>query len=144
MSIVESRKILLDKANRKRAAKGLPLFKVDSRLEKSAQAHADYLASTSDGIPHYRLMERLTEAGYEIKWPFEGTRTHENFSEGGVDDPTGITEESLDVLETYGPGEPHYDDFYTAAFNLIGFGLSHRKENDDYFKYHLVIDYGVE
>jgi uncharacterized protein YkwD len=134
----ELKKQLLDKSNQMRDAKSVPKFTYDSRLEKSAQKHADDLVS-GHARPHDQLEWRIhTFAGFPDEPCHVSRRSMPaNYTEGIENQSWPIDEKSVEGLVAAGPGEGHYEDFFDAKITHIGIGVGAGRSN------HMVIDYGV-
>ena len=135
----EQVKVIFDKSNEMRVAKGLPAFLYDDRLEKCAQGHADDLAA-GRARPHDHLMERFNSCGFPISSKCQITRRsmQANYTEGIVDQPDSPSEKSPEYLTGSGPGEGHYDDFYDPKITHIGIGIGLGARMN-----YVVLDYGI-
>ena len=135
----EQVKVIFDKSNEMRVAKGLPAFLYDDRLEKSAQTHADALAA-GHARPHDNLMGRIKDSGFPLsdKCRISRREMQANYTEGIVDQPDAPSEKSPEYLTSSGPGEGHYDDFYDKKITHIGIGIGLGNRMN-----HVVWDYGL-
>jgi hypothetical protein len=126
-----------------RAAKNLPPFTYDARLEKAAQTHADELGKGT-ASPHARLEWRIhTLGGFPNESCHMSRRGMDaNYSEGIENQPDVMKiEEGLPALVSAGPGEGHYDDFYDPKVTHVGIGVV--QGGTGYYSTHIVLDYGI-
>jgi uncharacterized protein YkwD len=136
-------KELFDQANEMRAAKKVPPFTYDERLEKAAQKHADDLG-TGAARPHAQLEWRIhTYAGFPDE-PCHMSRVGmpANYSEGIQMQPSAIPlDQALPFLVNSGPGEGHYDDFFDPKVTHVGIGMV--QDANGYYNIQIVLDYGI-
>lgn len=112
---------VIDAVNALRASQGLPPYTVSSTLMGIAQAHAEYMASTSNithtGPDGSRPYQRGLAAGY----PLAGQIPPGFFSENIMGAP-GLTPQ--DVVQNWTGDAPHMNTMTSAMLQEIGAGVA--------------------